>query len=153
MRQRQRDAATRQSRADPTHVPAIEFSIDLNSAFNVRLFVNNPLKHALLQHVETSGPDAPPPLDYAGGVNHIYRHRGIAVILHLHPKYPECMIDVLKDIVEDVQENREDNAAEKRLLSLTEHLGTRTPRRSTLNAIRAVIMRALGLARNTEKEA
>ena len=118
----------------------------------MRRFVNNPIKHALLQHIETSGSDAPPPLTYADGVNHIYRHHGIAVIFHLRPQRPS-FIELLKDIVEDVRERLENNEANERLLMLPEQLGTHTPRHSTLNAIRAVVMRTLGMAGNTDKEA
>ena len=82
------------------------------------------------------GSNAPPPLNYTIGVNHIYRHHSIAVIFHLRPLRPS-FIELLEDIVEDVRERLATDAAEKRLLLLVEQLGTRTPRHSTLNAIRA----------------
>ena len=76
--QRQRIAPPRASVVPiPTHVPYITFWINIDAPFDLRRFINNPIKHALLQYIETHGPDAPPPLDYKNGVNHIYRHNGI----------------------------------------------------------------------------
>ena len=154
MHQRQRIAATRQRRADTNSRPVPRVLDRHRRPIRpLRRFIDNPVKHALLQYTETHGPDTPPPLDYKIGVNHIYRHHGIGVVLHLRPTQPD-IIELLKDIVADERERLTTKEAEERLLRLVKLLDTRTPSHSTLNAIRAVVILAeQGAASGTDRTA
>ena len=61
----------------PTHVPAVEFSVDIAAAFDLRRFVVNPIKHALLlldrmRHGDSGrGPDPAPRLHRVPIITHV----------------------------------------------------------------------------------
>ena len=126
----------------PKHVQFVTFVIDISKPFDLRRYVSNPVGHALLQYIETYGPHATAPLDYKTGVNHLYRHLGIGLVLHLRRRTSPEAIELLKDIKADERERLDTSESEARILRLVTLLSTETPSHSTLNAIRAVVILA-----------